>query len=77
MLEVSIHTVIDLQAQHQAAHLGPLYIQRSPSRPSVKLHLAEASMQITSRERSTGASDRSKSLNPSMTEETNVLGFQA
>lgn len=25
MLQVSIHTVIDLQAQHQAAHLGPLY----------------------------------------------------
>lgn len=24
MLEVSIHTVIDLQAQHQAARLGPL-----------------------------------------------------
>lgn len=81
MLEVSVHTVIDLQAQHQAAHPGPLYT-KVPFKTKCEAAACrnKACRSPLGREVPIphfGASDQSKSLNPSMTEETNVLGFQA
>lgn len=81
MLEVSIHTVIDLQAQHQAAHLGPLYtkvpFKTKCEAASCRKNACRSPLGREVPIAHFGASDRSKLLNPSMTEETNVLGFQA